>query len=45
LLDGVPKTVVIDNIKAAVLHADWHDPELNPKLASFSRHDGRFWRS
>lgn len=29
---GVPKTVVIDNLKAAVKHPDWYDPELVPKL-------------
>jgi transposase len=37
---GVPKVVVIDNLKAAVKHPDWYDPELNPKLESFSRHYG-----
>jgi len=35
---GVPKTLVIDNLKAAVAHPDWFDPELNPKLLSFARH-------
>ena len=25
---GVPKTIVIDNLKAAVTKADWFDPEL-----------------
>lgn len=37
---GVPKTLVVDNLKAAVLHADWYDPEINPKLQSFCRHYG-----
>ena len=37
---GVPRTVVIDNLKAAVQQADWYDPELNPKVQSFSRHYG-----
>ena len=37
---GVPKTLVIDNLKAAVLHPDWFDPELNPKLQSFAEHYG-----
>jgi transposase len=37
---GVPKTIVVDNLKAAVLQADWFDPELNPKLQSFARHYG-----
>ena len=31
---------MIDNLKAAVTHPDWFDPELNPKLLSFSRHYG-----
>jgi transposase len=37
---GVPKTLVIDNLKAAVLHPDWFDPELNPKLHAFAEHYG-----
>jgi transposase len=37
---GVPKTLVIDNLKAAVLHADWFDPELTPKVQSFCQHYG-----
>ena len=37
---GVPKTLVTDNLKAAVLKADWYDPELNPKLEAFARHYG-----
>jgi transposase len=37
---GVPKTLVVDNLKAAVAHPDWFDPELNPKLQSFARHYG-----
>lgn len=37
---GVPKTLVPDNLKAAVLKADWHDPDLNPKLQSFCEHYG-----
>ena len=37
---GVPKTLVPDNLKAAVLQADWYDPELNPKLEAFCRHYG-----
>jgi len=36
--DGVPKTLVIDNLKAAVTKADWFDPELNPKVITFARH-------
>jgi transposase len=37
---GVPKTLVIDNLKAAVAHPDWFDPELVPKIQSFCRHYG-----
>jgi transposase len=37
---GVTATVVPDNLKAGVLQADWHDPELNPKLEEFARHYG-----
>jgi hypothetical protein len=37
---GVTATVVIDNLKAGVLQADWYDPELNPKLEEFARHYG-----
>ena len=35
---GVPHTVVIDNLRAAVTRADWYDPELNPKLIAFAAH-------
>jgi transposase len=35
---GVPKVLVIDNLKAAVKQPDWYDPELNPILQSFCRH-------
>ena len=37
---GVPKTLVVDNLKAAVLKADWFDPDLNPKIESFCEHYG-----
>jgi transposase len=37
---GVPKRLVIDNLKAAVARADWYDPEVHPKLQSFARHYG-----
>ena len=37
---GVPKTLVPDNLKAVVIKADWHAPDLNPKSRSFSEHDG-----
>lgn len=37
---GVPRTLVIDNLRAAVTKADWFDPELNPKVQSFAEHYG-----
>ena len=37
---GVPKTLVPDNMKCAVLRADWADPLLNHKLQDFCRHYG-----
>lgn len=37
---GAPRTLVIDNLKAAVQHPDWFDPELVPKVAAFCRHYG-----
>lgn len=35
---GVPKTLVIDNLRAAVTRSDWYDPELNAKVEEFCRH-------
>ena len=32
--------VASGNLKAAVLQADWFDPELNPKLRAFCEHYG-----
>lgn len=37
---GVTVSVVIDNLKAGVIQADWFDPELNPKLEEFTRYYG-----
>ena len=37
---GVSATVNLDNLRAAVQQADWCDPVLNPKLASFCHHYG-----
>jgi len=37
---GVPQTLVIDNLKAAVKRADWYDPEIHPKIQSFCAHYG-----
>jgi len=39
-MGGVPRTLVIDNLRAAVTKADWYDPELNPKIQEFCRHYG-----
>jgi transposase len=37
---GVPRTLVPDQLKAAVARADWYDPEFNPKVEAFCRHYG-----
>jgi transposase len=37
---GVPHLLNLDNLKAAVLKANWFDPEINLKLADFCRHYG-----
>ena len=37
---GVTKTIVIDNLKAAVGQPDWYDPDLHPKIQSFCQHYG-----
>jgi len=37
---GVPRTLVPDNLRAAVKRADWFDPELCPKVRSFAEHYG-----
>jgi len=37
---GVPRTLTIDNLKAAVAKADWYDPEVHPIIQSFCRHYG-----
>jgi len=37
---GVPLTVNLDNLRAAVHKADWCDPQLSPKLLAFCRHYG-----
>ena len=39
-MGGVTKTIVIDNLRAAVSRADWYEPELNPKVEEFCRHYG-----
>lgn len=37
---GVVRTLVIDNLRAAVTKVDWFEPELNPKVVSFCEHYG-----
>jgi transposase len=37
---GVPRELILDNLKAAVIKADWFDPDLNPKVRSFAAHYG-----
>jgi transposase len=37
---GVPRSVVPDNLKAAVVQADWYDPEIHPLLRDFAAHYG-----
>ncbi len=37
---GVARTLVIDNLKAAVKNADWYDPDIHPKIQSFCEHYG-----
>lgn len=39
-MGGVPRTLIIDNLRAAVKRPDWYDPELNPKVLAFCRHYG-----
>lgn len=37
---GVPLRLCPDNLKAAVIQADWYEPQLNPKINSFAEHYG-----
>ena len=37
---GVPRLLVLDNLKAGVLKPCHYDPELNPKFADFCEHYG-----
>ena len=37
---GVPRTLIIDNLKAAVKNADLYDPDIHPKIQSFYEHYG-----
>jgi transposase len=37
---GVPRRLLLDNLRAAVTKADWFDPDLNPKVRAFAQHYG-----
>jgi transposase len=37
---GVPRRLILDNLKAAVQKADWFDPDINPKVRSFGEYYG-----
>jgi transposase len=37
---GVPRRLVLDNLRAAVKKADWFEPELNPKVEAFAAQYG-----
>lgn len=37
---GAPKVLVIDNLRAAVVEADWFDPTITPKFRAFLDHYG-----
>jgi transposase len=39
-LGGVPRQIVPDNLKAAVLKASWYEPGLNPTYQDFASHYG-----
>ena len=39
-LEGVPKTIVTDNLKAAVTKHDRYEPDINKVLADFANHYG-----
>lgn len=37
---GVPKAVILDNLKAAIIKACWEDPEVNHQYALFAKYMG-----
>jgi transposase len=37
---GVPRHLILDNLRAAVKKTDWFEPELNPKVRAFAAHYG-----
>lgn len=39
-LGGVPRSIVPDNLRAAVLRADWYEPGINPTYRDLAAHYG-----
>jgi transposase len=39
-LDGVPRQIVPDNLRAGVLRANWHEPGINPSYRDLAAHYG-----
>jgi transposase len=39
-LDGVPRQIVPDNLRAGVLRANWHEPGINPTYRDLAAHYG-----
>jgi hypothetical protein len=39
-LGGVPRTIVPDNLRAAVLRANWYEPGINPTYRDLAAHYG-----
>lgn len=39
-LDGIPKRVVVDNLKAAIVKATWNDPEVQQSYRDCAAHYG-----
>jgi transposase len=39
-MGGVPRGIVPDCFKSAVIKADWHEPEINREYMDFARHYG-----
>jgi transposase len=37
---GVPEIVILDNLKAGIIHACFYDPTINPVYQSFAKHYG-----
>jgi len=39
-IGGVPRQIVPDNLRAAVLRANWHEPGINPTYRDLAAHYG-----